>query len=163
MVSERAWSTVLALVFVVAVGLLLVELSVVSAPWTDERATVELVVDGETVATVDAAVADTSRERYVGLSDHESLEDGEGMLFVYRSERERTFVMREMDFDIDIVFVGSDERITDIHHARAPGPGEDGEDLEYTGRAQWVLEVPRGYVNETGVGVGDEIVIVDTE
>jgi len=81
------------------------------------------------------------------------------MLFVHNQERDLTYVMREMDFDIDIIFINADREITTIHHARAPGPDEDGNDLEYSGRGKWVLEVPRGYANETGIEVGDEVEI----
>ncbi|GAB3667888.1 hypothetical protein GCM10028856_12080 [Halopiger thermotolerans] len=114
---------------------------------------------GEPTAVVNVSVADTRRERYTGLSEHDSLEPGRGMLFIHSSEGERTYVMREMDFPIDIVFIGADRTITGIEHARAPEPGEDGEDLRYTGRAKWVLEVPRGYANETGMAVGDAVEI----
>ncbi|MCU4741099.1 DUF192 domain-containing protein [Halobacteria archaeon AArc-m2/3/4] len=163
MTLERASKLLLALALALLVGFVLVEASVLPAPWTDDRAEVRIVGDdGTTKAEIDAEVADTYRERYVGLSDHESLETGEGMLFVHRSEGDRTYVMRDMDFDIDIVFVGSDGEITTIHHARAPEPGEDGEDLQYSGRAKWVLEVPGGYANETGLEVGDELVIDET-
>ena len=81
------------------------------------------------------------------------------MLFVHSSEGERTYVMREMDFDIDIIFVDADREITSIEAARAPDADEDGENLEYTGRAQYVLEVPRGYADERGIEPGDEIEI----
>ncbi|PGF15496.1 hypothetical protein CP556_04705 [Natrinema sp. CBA1119] len=115
--------------------------------------------DREPKAVVDVEVADDSNERYTGLSDHESLEPGNGMLFIHNQEQELTYVMREMDFDIDIIFINADREITTIHHARAPGPDEDGNDLEYSGRGKWVLEVPRGYANETGIEVGDEVEI----
>ncbi|WP_255169155.1 DUF192 domain-containing protein [Natrononativus amylolyticus] len=155
---ETVWKSLLFAAVAVFVGFVLVQIGLLPSPFTEDRATVT-VVDGDnsTLATVDADVADTWRERYTGLSDHDSLENGSGMLFVHSSGDERTYVMREMDFDIDIIFVGSDGEITTIHHARAPEPGEDGEDLRYSGRAQWVLEVPRGYANETGIDVGDEV------
>ncbi|SER49870.1 DUF192 domain-containing protein [Natrinema salaciae] len=110
-------------------------------------------------AVVDVEVADTRGERYTGLSDHDSLEPGNGMLFVHDEEQELVYVMRKMDFDIDIIFIDADREITAIHHARAPGPNENGNDIEYAGRGKWVLEVPRGYANETGIEVGDEVEI----
>ncbi|ELY72632.1 DUF192 domain-containing protein [Natrinema pallidum] len=152
------------------VGLLLVQVGLVSAPWAPDSGEVRVFDgggDGKTTAdgggnripkaVVDVAVADSGVERYTGLSDHDSLEPGNGMLFVHDEEREQTYVMRGMDFDIDIVFIDADREITTIHHARAPGPDEDGEELRYTGRGKWVLEVPRGYANETGIEVGDEV------
>ncbi|AFO59483.1 DUF192 domain-containing protein [Natrinema sp. J7-2] len=154
------------------VGLLLVQVGLVSAPWSPDEGAVRVfdggvdeksTADGDgnrtPKAVVDVAVADSGAERYTGLSDHDSLEPGNGMLFVHDEEQELAYVMRGMEFDIDIVFIDADREITTIHHARAPGPDEDGEDLRYAGRGKWVLEVPRGYANETGIEVGDEVVI----
>jgi len=115
--------------------------------------------NGTELATVDARVADTFEERYTGLSETESLESGSGMLFVHDEEGRYTYVMRDMDFPIDIVFVDAEGRITTIHHARAPREGEDGDDLNYPGRGKYVLEVPRGYTNATGIDEGDRIEI----
>lgn len=154
---ERFSRLALAASIAVAVFYLLAQAGLAPAPWTADEATVEVVDDGETIAVVEAEVAATWAERRTGLSEHDSLEDGEGMLFVHRDEAERTYVMREMDFAIDIIFVGADGEITTVHHARAPGPDEDGTDLRYSGRAKWVLEVPRGYANETGISAGDEV------
>ncbi|ELY57039.1 DUF192 domain-containing protein [Natronolimnohabitans innermongolicus] len=161
MVDDRVWKALLTLAAVGAVVFLVFQLGFITPPWAEDRADVR-VVDGDTgeeLAVVDAEVADTYSDRYTGLSDHDDLPEGEGMLFVHSSEGERTYVMRDMDFDIDIVFVDADREITTIEHARAPEPDEDGNDLEHTGRAQYVLEVPRGYANETGMRVGDELEI----
>ena len=164
MALERVEKALLVLVAVAVIGGLVLGIGLITPPWAAAEGDVR-VVDGDTgeeLATVDVEVADTPAERYTGLSDHESLADGEGMLFVHDDEDERTYVMREMAFGIDIIFVGSDGEITEIHHARAPEPGEDGEGMSYSGRAKWVLEVPYGYTNETGVEVGDELVIENT-
>ncbi|WIV68390.1 DUF192 domain-containing protein [Natrialbaceae archaeon AArc-T1-2] len=159
METRRAFAVAFAVVVAAGGGFAI--LGFLPAPWHEDQTEVRIVDDGTTKAVVDAEVADTYRDRYVGLSEHDSLEDGEGMLFVHGSEDERTYVMREMAFDIDIVFIGADGEITTIHHARAPEPGEDGEELRYSGRAKWVLEVPRSYTNETDVEVGDEVRIDD--
>ncbi|RKD93331.1 DUF192 domain-containing protein [Halopiger aswanensis] len=160
MTLERVWQALLAVVLVLLVGVVLVQAGFVSAPWHVDRGEVRVLDNsGEPKAVVNVSVADTRQEQYTGLSDHDSLESGEGMLFVHSSEDDRTYVMREMDFPIDIVFIGADREITGIEHARAPEPDEDGEDLRYTGRAKWVLEIPRSYANETGMAVGDEVEI----
>ncbi|WP_081661484.1 DUF192 domain-containing protein [Halopiger djelfimassiliensis] len=161
MAFERVWKGLLAGVGLAVLAVVLVQAGLIPVVGSDEG-TVRVVDeddDRDPKATIAVDVADTASERYTGLSDHDSLEDGEGMLFVHSTEAERTYVMREMEFDIDIVFIGADREITSIEHARAPEPGEDGDDLRYTGRAQWVLEVPRGYTNETGIEAGDEVEI----
>ena len=112
----------------------------------------------EELGAVEAAIADNGTLRYTGLSDTESLPEHRGMLFVFDGERDLTFVMREMDFAIDIVYVDSNGTITSIHHAPAPGPDEDGESQRYPGRGQYVLEVNHNWTTDRGVDVGDRIV-----
>ena len=106
---------------------------------------------------VTAAVADSYERRYRGLSDTASLPEDRGMLFVYGAGADRTFVMRGMDFGIDIVYADADGTITRIHHAPEPGPGEDGDRQRYPGRGQYVLEVNSGWTTERGVEVGDRL------
>jgi len=110
--------------------------------------------NGTELATVEARVADTRPKRYLGLSNTSDLDTDEGMLFVHGEEDSYGYVMREMAFPLDIVFVGADERITTIHHASVP---EGSPERTYRGRGKWVLEVPRGWANRTGVEVGGRI------
>ena len=42
-----------------------------------------------------------------------------------------------------------------FHHARAPGPDEDGNDLRFPGRGQHVLEINRHWTTDRGVEEGD--------
>ena len=153
-----------------AVGMLAWGVGLVELPGEDRHdAAVVTLLDGDgtTLATVDARVADSRKERIRGLSDTASLAAGEGMLFVHGDVGERTYVMREMEFPLDIVFVvpcrgdcpaGADGRIAVVH--QAPVPPADAEELEpYRGRARWVLEVPRGYAAANGVEVGDYVAI----
>jgi uncharacterized membrane protein (UPF0127 family) len=123
--------------------------------------TVDLVAEnGTTLATVDVWVADTFAKRYTGLSDTTALKEGEGMLFVHESEGNHAYVMRNMDFPLDMVFVAENGTITRIHHAPLPPEGTSGSDLtQYSGRARYVLEVPMGYTNRTGVEAGDRMVV----
>ena len=114
--------------------------------------------DGQRLGAVTAAIADTQNLRGTGLSDTESLPEDRGMLFVYETVTDRTFVMRRMDFGIDIVYADADGTITEIFHAPEPGPNEDGNDQQYTGRGQYVLEVNRGWTTERGVTAGDRLV-----
>ncbi|MFC7140627.1 DUF192 domain-containing protein [Halosimplex aquaticum] len=119
---------------------------------TDVRVTTP---EGEELGSVSAAIADTQSLRYTGLSDTESLPEDRGMLFVYDEVGDHTYVMREMDFGLDIVYADDEGTITRIHHAPAPGPNEDGEDQTYPGRGQYVLEVNKGWTTERGVEEGD--------
>ena len=110
----------------------------------------------QALATVDVRIANTQPQRYTGLSDTESLGPNEGMLFVHETEGQYAYVMRDMDFDIDIIFIAENGTITTIHHASAPPEGERYSE-QYAGRGKYVLEVNRGWTNRTGVSVGDRV------
>jgi uncharacterized membrane protein (UPF0127 family) len=111
---------------------------------------------GEDLATVQVRIADTQQKRYTGLSDTDSLGANEGMLFVHDAEGEYAYVMREMAFPLDIVFVDANGTVTGIHHAELPAEGTT--DLtRYPGRGKYVLEVPYGYTDDNGIEVGDRL------
>ena len=158
---------VFSLAVAAGVGLVAYDLGLVEYPGEGghDRATVTLLDESGTLATVDAEVADTRKERVRGLSEAESLEPGSGMLFVHPREGTHTYVVDEMAFGIDIIFVETcddacppeaDGRITEIHEAPVPSDGEDG---SYEGSGKWVLEVPKGYAAENGVQSGDYVQI----
>lgn len=131
----------------------------VANPEGYDHATVSVVdaESGEELGRVQAAVADTFLKRYVGLSDTDRLPPDRGMLFVHDTPGEYTYVMRGMSFGLDVVFVAENRTITEIHHAPAPGPGEDGSRDRYTGHGQYVLEVDRNWTTAHGVEEGDEV------
>ncbi|WP_435074012.1 DUF192 domain-containing protein [Halorubrum sp. HHNYT27] len=125
---------------------------------TDYETTTVEAVDGDTgesLATVEVRVADGLVKRYVGLSATDDLDAGEGMLFVHDDDRERAYVMREMAFALDIVFVASNGTITTIHEAEP----ESSPLTRYRGTGRYVLEVPQGWSERHGVDPGDRIVV----
>ena len=127
---------------------------------SDYDHTTVTVVDGETGAElghVKAAIADTFQKRYLGLSDTGELPEDRGMLFVHDTAGEYTYVMRDMSFGIDIVFIDAEGAITVIHEAPAPGPNEDGNDHEYGGEGRYILEVNEGWMADRGIEVGDKV------
>lgn len=112
--------------------------------------------NGSQLASVDVRIADTPRLRYVGLSETDTLGPDEGMLFVHETSGEHTYVMRGMDFPLDIVFIDRNGTITTIHHA----PVSDGLTRDrYSGEGKYVLEVRAGYTNDSAIDVGDRVEI----
>ncbi|PSP68634.1 DUF192 domain-containing protein [Halobacteriales archaeon QS_1_69_70] len=167
---ERSWLAygVAALVGLVVLGYLGLATGVLTpylagydpADPGDYRHTTVTVIEGdsgEERGQAQAAIADTPAKRYVGLSETDRLPADRGMLFVHGDVDERTYVMRNMSFGLDLVFADADGTVTAIHEAPAPGPGEDGADQRYTGRAKYVLEVNRGWTTEHGVDAGDRL------
>lgn len=126
-----------------------------------EKATVMFADDesGNTLAVVQANVSDNFNERYTGLSNTDSLDENEGMLFVHPREATHGYVMRGMDFAIDIVFVAENGTITTIHHAELPPDGADSP--TYKGYGKYVVELPSEYTTEHGIELGDQVKIPD--
>jgi len=118
------------------------------------------VTDGDTeLGSVTAAIADTPNERFTGLSDTTCLPADRGMLFVYDGVGSRAFVMRDMSFPIDIVYITAERRITSIHHAEQPAESESGTEQQHTyqGEGQYVLELPYNWTTRRNISTGDRV------
>ena len=166
MIDRSRFATVaFAAVAMLAIGAVVVATNPGVIPAGEYDRTTVTAVDadsGEDLATVRVRVADTQSKRYTGLSDTDSLGENEGMLFVHDAEGEYAYVMREMAFPLDIVFVDADGTITRIHHAELPPEGTSGSDLtRYPGRGRYVLEVPYEYTTAHGIETGDRLRIPD--
>ena len=74
---------------------------------------------GTQLGQLSGPIADTWSERRTGLSETDTLGPNEGMIFVYEAEGTRTYVMRDMAFPLDIIFVDGDGRIAEIYQAAA--------------------------------------------
>ncbi|MFC6615525.1 DUF192 domain-containing protein [Halopenitus salinus] len=151
---NRRLTVVGLLLVAAALGVLAVDLWP-GDPGEYERTTIE-VEDGTTgdrLATVDVRIADTRDKRYTGLSETDSLDPNEGMLFVHDEVGTHAYVMRNMSFPLDILFVDADGTITTIHSAEADS------DDRFEGRGRYVLEVRYGYAAENGIEVGDRVIV----
>lgn len=118
---------------------------------------------GTRLAAVDVRLADTFQKRYTGLSDTESLGPDEGMLFVHPAEGNHTYVMREMAFPLDIVFINASGNVTRIHHAPLASETPEDDLVGYRGYGKYVLEVPMNYTTDRGIEEGDYIRIRDVD
>jgi uncharacterized membrane protein (UPF0127 family) len=164
MVSRRVTTAVT----VALVGILVILVAVaggfisIPAPSPDsyDHATVTIYDEnGTRLGQVEVRIADTYRKRHTGLSATSNLPKDEGMLFTYSSPSNHTYVMRGMDFGLDIIYIGADNHITKIHHAPEPPEGADGNDYRYPGYGQYVLEVNFNWTTRHGVEEGDRVVI----
>ena len=110
---------------------------------------------------VQAELALTPDERSLGLGRRASLPQDAGMLFVFPSEQEETFWMKDMRFPLDFVWISADRRVIGVlEGVPPPAPGTSDADLTlYRSPAPvlYVLEVNAGAVERTGVRVGDAV------
>jgi len=101
-------------------------------------------------------MADTPAEHYRGLSNRKSLCEDCGMLFEFNNKKIRTFVMRDMNFPLDIIWI--DDNIV-IGVSKNLQPEGSGYKNYYKSPApvDYVLEVNAGFADGEGIEVGDEV------
>ncbi|MCU0680263.1 MAG: DUF192 domain-containing protein [Planctomycetes bacterium] len=102
---------------------------------------------------VKVELADTPHKAYQGLSNRESLCQDCGMLFLFSEKKERSFVMRNMNFPLDIVWINN-HKVINISENLPP----EGEDYKNTyqsgGVVDSVLELNAGWCQKNKVKVG---------
>lgn len=100
-------------------------------------------------------IAETEEERTQGLSNVESMDDDEGMLFIMpKDQGQVVFNAEEMEFDIDLVFINQDDEVYNVVLGKAHSSDpiiSTPEDEE--GRTKYVLEVNAN----SGIQIGDEL------
>ncbi len=101
-------------------------------------------------------VADTLEKQERGLMFRRSLPENEGMLFVYREPIEMSFWMRNTLIPLDIVFVGADGVILNIHQAR---PLDESVLYRSAGAAKYVIETNQGWFARHGIVPGDRVTL----
>lgn len=67
-----------------------------------------------------ADVAATNDQRSKGLSVKDTLNENEAMLFVFSTEREHSFWMKDMKFPIDIIWLNDNKEVVHIEHSLEP-------------------------------------------
>ena len=126
---------------------------------TPKLTNISVVRVDETDFPVELAVEPDERIR--GLSGRAALSPGTGMLFVVEVESRFRFWMREMEFPLDIVWIGAGCRVVDISvNVPPPEPGTALADLpRYSPGvpALYVLEINGGEAEALGLGVGDPV------
>ncbi|MBW3534396.1 MAG: DUF192 domain-containing protein [Gemmatimonadetes bacterium] len=106
--------------------------------------------------TVTAEVARSAEERSQGLMYREDLPEGTGMLFVFPDEASRGFWMANTYIPLDIAYIDSTLRIVDIQQMEP----EVTDTYDSAAPAMFALEVPQGWFEARGIGVGDVAEIV---
>lgn len=99
-------------------------------------------------------VASQPFELYTGLSNRQSLCDTCGMLFIFKDSAERKFVMRNMNFPLDIIFINNG-KIIKIAENLEP-EGESPQNIYSSDQpADRVLELNTGFAALHQLQIGD--------
>lgn len=99
-------------------------------------------------------LADDAYERQTGLMYRKSMEQSQGMLFLFENQQPRGFYMKNTEFPLDILYINSDKEIVKIYTMTTPF---DPASLPSQVPIQYVLEVNGGVTSTYGIQEGDRV------
>ncbi len=108
--------------------------------------------------TLDVFIVDTPIAQARGLSFVPGLPSGTGMMFVFVESHIPKFWMKDMRFDLDMIWLDESLAVIDIHQNITPDTYP--EIFSPISPASYVIEVTAGVVNTLDIGVGDVVTIL---
>jgi len=114
---------------------------------------------GETELIVE--IADTDILRAKGLSGRKNLNENSGMLFVYDKPEIRRFWMKDVYFDLDVLWI-SDNMVVGIEE-NVLFEQKNGDIARFQSKmaSDMVLEVNKGWIAKNGVKIGQIVDIIE--
>src|SRR5699024_5158799 len=108
-----------------------------------------------TIQEIDIEVAESEYAQETGLMHRKSMEEKQGMLFVYDDEKPRpNFYMKNTYISLDLIYINKNLVIVDINERAKP---LDETTLSSDAPAQYVLEVCGGMVEKWNLKKGDKV------
>lgn len=105
-----------------------------------------------------ADIAYTDEQQAKGLSIKDSLNENEGMLFIFQNEGQHNFWMNKMKFPIDILWLDSAGKVIHIEPNLPPCTSESNCTVyEPQKNSLYVLETVAGFAEKYEVTIGTDI------
>ncbi|WOD42702.1 DUF192 domain-containing protein [Hwangdonia lutea] len=111
-----------------------------------------------TKVVIDIEIADTDYEIQTGLMYRNSMQNNQGMLFVFDDVTERSFYMKNTKIPLDLIFIDGNHTIVSFQKNAKPF---DESSLPSNAPAKFVLEINAGLVDTWNLSVGDSISFTD--
>ncbi|MCX6792941.1 MAG: DUF192 domain-containing protein [Candidatus Falkowbacteria bacterium] len=102
-------------------------------------------------------LATNEQQWFDGLSRRSSLCDNCGMLFVFPESKLQTFVMREMNFPLDMVWL-NDKKIIGYNENLRPETTEPYTLYKSPAEVNYVLEINAGFVKKHNIKIDDQLI-----
>lgn len=106
------------------------------------------------IVKLDIEIAEGEYETQTGLMYRKSMPDQQSMLFIFDTEIQRSFYMKNTEFPLDIIFINGDLEVVSIQKNTIP---RNQTSLPSGGLNKYVLEVNAGLSNRWGLEPGDII------
>lgn len=112
------------------------------------------------ILKLDIEIADTDYDVQTGLMYRNSMQENEGMLFVFPEMRERFFYMKNTRIPLDLIYIDNNKFIVSFQENAKP---LNESSLPSIAPAQYVLEVNAGLAEKWLLEVGDRIEFIDQQ
>lgn len=99
-------------------------------------------------------IADDEYQTETGLMYRKSMDDNQGMLFIFPDSQYRYFYMRNTEIPLDIIYIDEDQAIVSIQKNAKP---HDETSLPSEGPTKYVLEINAGLSTKWNLEKGDRI------
>ena len=101
--------------------------------------------------SVETAV--TAAEQQRGYMHRKEIPDGTGMVFIYKSDAQLNFWMKDTPNPLSIAFIDSAGRIREIYDMQPFSLAV----ISSTHSVRYALEVPQGFFTRAGIAAGDRL------
>ncbi|PKP25218.1 MAG: hypothetical protein CVU03_08825 [Bacteroidetes bacterium HGW-Bacteroidetes-2] len=107
------------------------------------------------IKILDIEIADDEYKTQTGLMYRKSMEENQGMLFIFPDAQVRSFYMKNTEIALDIIYINANKQIVSFQKNAIPF---DVTSLPSLAPAQYVLEINAGLSDLWNLEVGDKIV-----
>ena len=106
------------------------------------------------IQTIEVEFAKNDEERALGLMYRSSMDEHQGMWFIFPEEAPRSFYMRNTEIPLDIIYLDKDKKVVSIAKNARP---YDETSLPSEKPAMYVLEIDGGLSDKWGIEKGDRM------
>lgn len=99
---------------------------------------------------IDIEIADTNNKKAIGLMNRSSMEENQGMLFVFENDNTSGFYMKDTRIPLDIIFIDKDSTAITVSTREAFDETPKGASRPY----RYVLEINAGLAEKWGIEEG---------
>lgn len=106
------------------------------------------------ITTIAIEIAESEYETATGLMYRKSMEEKQGMLFIFPDVAMHSFYMKNTEIPLDLIFIDENFSIVSIQKEAKPF---DETSLSSQVPVKYVLEINAGLVDKWGIKIGDMI------
>jgi uncharacterized protein len=140
--------------FLIILSIIIIAIYLVIAIFSNQKKFNQVKINNK---TINVEIADTNAKREKGLSFHEPLSEDEGMLFIFDTPGRYGFWMKDMNFDLDFIWIKNNKIVEITSNVSHNNPGKV---YQPKTEVDSVLEVKSGFAKRNQIKIGEQIKIL---